>query len=376
MKRSAKVRSARGLTRREFVGRTLMTAGVIASAPAIVRGLNLNNKLNIAFIGCGGRGNASLAELTIVPGVSESAGARRRRPDAEVPTAPHPDENVTVLCDINQNALDSASARYPKAKKVTDLRRVFDHPNDFDAVVVSTAEHTHAFATYLALTHGKHVYCEKPLAYNIWETRLIRETAAKFPKLSTQMGNQGHASEARRSIREILETGVIGPEHEVHVWADRAGGLQDAASAEKYDKPDGSYNGIQVVERFKEAMRVPANLGWALWLGPAPERSYHATYFPGPRWYRWWDFANGTMSDLGSHDNDVPFTVLDLWRPGAKGGKVLAPLSVDSASLNVPVAHPELAPATMRATYQFAAVGAQPALKLVWYQGDSKQPGW
>ena len=289
-----------------------------------------------------------------------------------------------MLCDINQDALDAASARYPKAKKVTDLRRVFDNPNDFDAVVVSTAEHTHAFATYLALTHGKHVYCEKPLAYNTWETRLIRETAARFPKLSTQMGNQGHASEARRSIREILETGVIGPVHEVHVWADRAWGLQDAASAEKFDKPHGFYNGMQVVERFKEQMPVPASLAWDLWLGPAPVRPYHATYFPGPRWYRWWDFANGTMSDLGSHDNDVPYTVLDLWRPEAKGpsagsgrgGKVLAPLSVESTSPNVPVAHKELAPATMQATYQFAAAGAQPALKLVWHQGDSKPPGW
>ncbi len=94
-------------------------------------------------------------------------------------------------------ALDAASQRYPKAKTFNDLRRVFDNPNDFDAVVVSTAEHTHVFATYLALTHGKHVYCEKPLAYNIWEARLIRETAAKYPKLSTQMGNQGHASVAR-----------------------------------------------------------------------------------------------------------------------------------------------------------------------------------
>ena len=379
MKRSAKMRSARGMTRREFVGRTLLTAGAIAGAPAILRGQNLNDKLDIAFIACGGRANASLGELTVVPGAARPRG--RRRPNAEIPAAPHPDENVTVLCDINQDALDSASARYPKAKKVTDLRRVFDHPNDFDAVVVSTAEHTHAFATYLALTHGKHVYCEKPLAYNIWETRLIRETAAKFSKLSTQMGNQGHASEARRSIREILETGAIGPVHEVHVWADRAWGLQDAESAEKFDKPHGFYNGIQVVERFKEQMPVPANLAWDLWLGPAPVRPYHATYFPGPRWYRWWDFANGTMSDLGSHDNDVPYTVLDLWRPdpstgSGQAGKVLAPLSVESISPNVPVAHKELAPATMQATYQFAAVGAQPALKLVWHQGDSKPPRW
>jgi hypothetical protein len=180
-----------------------------------------------------------------------------------------------VLCDINQRALDSASQRYPKAKKFTDLRRVFDQPNDFDAVVVSTAEHTHAFATYLALTHGKHVYCEKPLAYNIWETRVIRETAARYPKLSTQMGNQGHASAARRTIREILDTGVIGPVREVHVWADRAWGLQDAASAEKFDKPHGFYNGLQIVERLKEKMPVPSTLDWDLWLGPAPKRPYH-----------------------------------------------------------------------------------------------------
>jgi predicted dehydrogenase len=366
------------MTRRQFVGRTVTTAAaaaVIAGAPAILRGQNLNNKLNIAFIACGGRANASLGELTIVPG----AAARGRRQNAEIPSAAHPDENVTVLCDINQIALDAASVRYPKARKVTDLRRVFDHPNDFDAVVVSTAEHTHALATYLALTHGKHVYCEKPLAYNIWETRLIRETAAKFPKLSTQMGNQGHASEARRSIREILDTGVIGPVNEVHVWADRAWGLQDAASAEKFDKPHGFYKGMQIVDRLKEEMAVPLDLAWDLWLGPAPQRPYHATYFPGPRWYRWWDFANGTMSDLGSHDNDVPYTVLDLWREDGKGGKVLAPVSVESTSPNVPVAHKELAPATMQATYQFAAGGtggAQPALKLVWHQGDSKPPGW
>src|SRR6188472_1576056 len=108
MKRSAKMRSARGITRREFVGRTLMTAGVIAGAPAILRGQNLNNKLDIAFIACGGRANASLAELTIVQG---DAPARGRRPNTDIAAGPHPDENITVLCDVNQKALDSASAR-------------------------------------------------------------------------------------------------------------------------------------------------------------------------------------------------------------------------------------------------------------------------
>ena len=130
------------MTRREFVGRTL-AIGIISGAPALLRGQNLNNKLNIAFIACGGRANASLAELTVVPGRNPGEGRKK----AAAAAGPHSDENVTVLCDVNDSALDSASRRYPKAKKFTDLRRVFDRPNEFDAVVVSTAEHTHAFAT-------------------------------------------------------------------------------------------------------------------------------------------------------------------------------------------------------------------------------------
>src|SRR5437762_11647358 len=189
------------MTRREFVGRAL-AVGIISGAPAFLRGQNLNNKLNIAFIACGGRANTSLAELTVVPGRAAPKG-RKAGSDTGGPEAPHPDENVTVLCDINQLTLDSASQRYPKAKKFTDLRRVFDRPNEFDAVVVSTAEHTHALATYLALTHGKHVYCEKPLTHDVWEARQIRETAVKYPKLATQTGNQGHASPERRKIQEL-----------------------------------------------------------------------------------------------------------------------------------------------------------------------------
>ncbi len=368
------------LSRRKFLRHSLATAGVIAGAPAFLRGQNLNSKLNIAFIGAGGRARSNLSELTLSGAADAPAVAKKNsaRALAELGREPgtRPDENVVVLCDINRDTLDAAGQRFPKARKVVDLRRVFDHAKEFDAVVVSTAEHTHVFAAWLALTQGKHVYCEKPLAYNIWETRLLRETAAKFPKLSTQMGNQGHASVARRTIKEILDTGVIGPVREVHVWADRAWGLQDAASAEKFDKAHGFYNGVQITDRFPEAMTPPSYLEWDLWIGPAPMRPFHATYFPGPRWYRWWEFANGTMSDLGSHDNDVPFTVLDLWRTDAKGNRVLAPISVEASSPNVPKAHPELAPATLKATFQFAATGAQPALKLVWHQGDSKPPGW
>src|ERR1043165_7787994 len=139
MKLPAKATPASRLTRRQFLGRTLKTAGIIAGAPAFLRGQNLNNKLNIAFIACGGRANASLNELTIVPGRNPGGKGKRSEPAG----GPHPDENVAALCDVNQAALDAASQHYPRAGKFTDLRRVFDRLNDFDAVVLSTAEHTH-----------------------------------------------------------------------------------------------------------------------------------------------------------------------------------------------------------------------------------------
>src|SRR5436189_2596895 len=106
---------SRGITRREFVGRAL-AAGLVSGAPAFLRGQNLNSKLDIAFIACGGRANASLGELTLVPGPSK-AGGKSKKGAADPAAGPHPDENVTVICDVNQVAIDSAAQRYPQAKK-------------------------------------------------------------------------------------------------------------------------------------------------------------------------------------------------------------------------------------------------------------------
>src|SRR5829696_620832 len=102
MKKSPSKLRTNQMTRREFVGRALTTAGVIAGAPAFLRGQNLNNKLNIAFIACGGRANTSLGELTLVPG---RPGAKAKKGDTGGPDVPHPDENVAVICDINQVAV-------------------------------------------------------------------------------------------------------------------------------------------------------------------------------------------------------------------------------------------------------------------------------
>ncbi len=316
-------------TRRQFLQASL-AAGTTLWAPAFLRARNLNEKLNIACIGVGGRGADNLAEM---------AG-----------------ENIVALCDVSQNALEKAAVKHPQARKLSDFRRLFDHARDFDAVVVSTCEHTHAMATLAALKEGKHVYCEKPLSHNVWEARVIREAAGKA-KVATQMGIQIHAGDNYRRVVELIRSQAIGAVSEVHVWVARAWGRQSAEDAKKYQDI------VFVEDRPTEAQPVPKELDWDLWLGPAPKRPFNEVYVPGPKWYRWWDFGNGTMSDLGSHWNDLPFWALDL--------KV--PLTIEASG---PSPHPEIAPASMQATYKYGVRGKLPALKLTWYQGVNKPAIW
>jgi len=316
----------RRISRRKF----LAAAGAAVAAPAFVRGRNLINKLNIALIGVGGRGAANMA------GVAS--------------------ENIVALCDVSANAVEAAAVRHPGARKLTDFRKLFDQANTFDAVVVSTCEHTHAFATMLALRHGKHVYCEKPLTHNVWEARRIREEAAKV-KVATQMGIQIHATDNYRRVVELVQSGAIGPVHEAHVWVSRAWGWQSPEAAAR------NKDIVTITDRPKEAQPVPAGLDWDLWLGPAPERAFHSVYVPGPKWYRWWDFGNGTMSDLGSHWNDLPFWAL----------KLKAPLTIEASG---PPVHPEIAPASMSAIYEYGARGELPPVKVVWHQGEDKPSIW
>jgi predicted dehydrogenase len=246
-------------------------------------------------------------------------------------------ENVVALCDVNGENLARAAQTYPKAKKYVDFRRLYDDAKLFDAVVVSTTEHTHAFATLPAIRLGKHVYCEKPLAHCVLETRTVTE-AAKQAKIVTQMGTQIHATDNYRRVVELVQAGAVGPVRECHVWVARDWGGG---------------------ERPKEAQQPPSYLDWDLWLGPAPARPFHTEYFPGPKWYKFWDFGGGVLPDLGSHWNDLPFWALKLRHP----------LTVEAEG---PPVSPETAPASLTVRWEFAARGEMPAVKLAWYHGGRK----
>ena len=324
--------SRSSMNRRRFLATSASAAAAVGfGAPAILRGRNLNEKLNIAIIGSGGRGGSNLKSVY--------------------------SENITVLCDVNEQNLFRAAQSHPEAKQFKDFREVYDHADKFDAVVVSTCEHTHAFATLPALQLKKHVYCEKPLTHSVWEARVIRE-AARDANVATQMGTQIHAGDNYRRVVELIQSGAIGPVQEAHVWVSRAWGWH--RSEEEARK---AQDIVYSEKRPSQSDPVPKGLDWDLWLGPAPERPFNNIYFPGPKWYRWWDFGNGTMSDLGSHWIDLPFWALKLDHP----------LTIEAAG---PPIQKEIAPASMQAVYEYGQRGDLPPVTVGWYQGTNKPKLW
>ena len=190
----------------------------------------------------------------------------------------------------------------------------------------------------------------------MWEARIIREAAAKA-NVATQMGTQIHATDNYRRVVELVQSGAIGPVREVHVWVGRAWGWQSPEAAER------NHDLVSVRDRPAGSSPIPQGVDWDLWLGPAPFRPFHEVYYPGPKWYRWWDFGNGTMSDLGSHWNDLPFWAL----------KLQAPLTIEAGG---PPPHPEIAPASMHASYDYGARGDLPPVRLTWHQGEDKPEIW
>lgn len=280
------------------------------------RGLAPSEKLNIAFVGSGGQAEFSLENL-----------------------AKH---NIVALCDVDAARAAAAFQRFPKARQFQDYRKMFDEMHaQIDAVVVCTPDHTHAPASIRAMRLGKHVYCEKPLAWCIDEARLMAKTA-KEHRVATQMGTQGMAMDGARAGIEMLRSGVIGQPRELHVWTDRAKGWWPQGVPRPQDQP-----------------AVPPTLNWDLWLGVAPVRPYHSDYVPF-KWRGRLDFGTGAVGDMGIHNAAMAYVGLGLG----------APRSVEV--VGVSGANSDTFPEWSLIRYEFASPGGGTPVVLNWYDGGKK----
>ncbi len=219
-------------------------------------------------------------------GVVGSIGATDRRQ-----VAGHPAARIVGLCDVDANYLAQASEEHPDAFTCADYREAFaTHADKFDAVIVSTPDHTHATIMLTALAHGKHVYGQKPLVHQLEELALIDQAMNARPDLVTQVGNQRMVFPGRRAAVEILRSGVLGKAIAGYAWV----GSPGRNHYFNFDKVLG------------EPKAPPAHLNWDLWLGPCEVAHYRDHLLPLV-WRSWWDYGTGGLGDWGVHVLDVIF---------------------------------------------------------------------
>jgi predicted dehydrogenase len=242
---------------------TLMPSSLLASLAGS------KTRLRTAHIGIGGMGASDLASISS-----------------------HESVDVVALCDVDSMALIKASEIHPNAKTYKDYRVMFkDISLDFDAVIVSTPDHTHAPASIMAMEMNKPVYCQKPLTHFVSEARDMRKLAEQ-KNLVTQMGIQVHSFYDYKLATLLIQSGIIGKVHTVRAWSPKNWG---------YDGP---------APKGKDP--IPDALDWNLWLGTSPERPYKEKYYHPFNWRKLVDYGCGTLGDMGVHIFDTPYNALAL----------------------------------------------------------------
>ncbi|MDF7826308.1 Gfo/Idh/MocA family oxidoreductase [Pontiellaceae bacterium B12227] len=277
-----------------------------------------SERLNIGFIGAGGKGQANIRGCM--------------------------HHNIHTLCDVDSNRAAEAFKHFSNAKKYDDWRVMLDkEAKNLDGVVVTTPDHSHAVATMAAMKCGLPVYTEKPLTRTISESRALAKYAAEN-RIVTQMGNQGHSNDQARMAVEWIQAGTLGDVKEVHCWTNRP------------IWPQG------IVRPAAE--KVPSSMNWDVWLGPAPDAPYSSKIAPF-KWRGFWDYGAGALGDMAAHIIDHPVWALGLG----------APESVEvQFKRNNPASAKDSFPVSTELTYQFAARGALPPVTLKWFDGKNLPP--
>ena len=319
------------MSRRSFIGTTgTIAAGLTILPNTVISGLGHrapSDKLNIAVVGIGGMGNSNLKNVKTT-------------------------ENIVALCDVDWGYSKHVFDENPGAKAYWDWRKMYDEMGkSIDAVIVATADHSHAVVAANAIAMGKHVYCQKPLTHSVYESRLLTKLAAKY-KVATQMGNQGSSAEGVNQTIEWIQNGEIGDVKKVEAFTDRPIWPQGL------NVPKGEW--------------VPDTLNWDLFIGPAKMRPYNSLYTPW-NWRGWWDFGTGALGDMACHILHPVFKSLKLQYPiKAQGNSTLLLTDCAPNAQIVKLIYPErIAPKGSKIKY--------PEVEVLWYDGGlqpMKPAGW
>jgi hypothetical protein len=309
---------SQSLNRRKFLRQTGFGAASALAFPSLVRGQDLNSKLQVGFVAVGGRAGAHT-------GASHKHGLQ-----------------CVAFAEVDKNSWKGALEKegWGDAKGYTDWRKMLqNHSKELDVIFVATPDHSHYGPSMSAISMGIHCYTEKPLAWSVREAQMLTAAYKKNTGVVTQMGNQGHAGNGWRLAYEFIKGGAIGDIKEFHTWTNRPVWPQGGG------RPEGSDP-------------VPENLDWESWIGPAPMRP-----FKGGRAYHTFnwrgvvDFGSGALGDMACHTTDGIYSIMDCGYAE----------SAEPIFMTAPVGDQYPAGMTIKASYR--AKEDRPGFTTYWYEG-------
>jgi predicted dehydrogenase len=327
--RQAKSVSA-AMHRRSFLKGVLAAGTYSMIAPRFVFAAGSPNaKVNLAICGIGNRGGEVLQSL-------HKTGLC----------------NIVALCDTEMGGprTQAALKQFPDVPRFQDFRKMFDKMGkQIDAVTVATPDFSHFPIAMLAMSLGKHVYCEKPMGHSFRQIELMMAAEKKY-KVGAQMGNQGHSDPNYFQFKAWTEAGIIKNVTKITAFMNNPRRWHDTAK----------FSFSKVTDYLPEEP-VPSTLDWDSWLATAEAHKYNVGYTNG-NWRSWFDFGNGALGDWGAHIFDTAHEFLNLGLP----------TEVEAVKLDG--YNPFVFPQASTLAFRFPQRGNLPPVELTWYDGVKNLP--
>lgn len=305
-----------------LAGVTIVPSSVLGN---VVGAVAPSDKVNLALVGIGHRGG-QIAKDFANTGLA----------------------NVVALCDVDLGGDHTKDIMntYPSVPRFTDFRKMFDKVGkEIDAVSIGTPDFSHFPITMLAMSLGKHVYVEKPLARTFNENELLIAAEQKF-KVVTQMGNQGHSGENYFQFKAWKEAGII----------------KDVTAMTAHMNKSRRWHSFNpLITSMPAKEKKPKTMNWDVWLNTAQFHEYNKGYHHG-QWRCWYDFGMGALGDWGAHIMDSVHEFLDLGMPH----EVNPTLLQGHNSFFFPF--------SSTIEFKFPKRGEMPPMQITWYDGLDNIP--
>lgn len=207
--------------------------------------------------------------------------------------------------EISSNELHPGGRRKSKAVKVFSSYREMVKSDEIDAIIVATADHTHALIAIEAAKAGKHVYLEKPMTHSIEEAVALKKTV-KSTGIVFQLGHQNRQQMSFKIAREMYQKGVLG----------------EVSMVQTYTNRNNTFGAWIRDDAFDHKLGNRDNINWKEFLANAPWKEFDLKrYFS---WQRYSDYGTSVTGNDFTHRFDCVNQVLDLGIPDtvvAMGGQ-------------------------------------------------------